>query len=46
MAEAANVGFSILSAGEASFRDLLTELNAAQTSTRGYWGLRDTYGYG
>lgn len=46
LAEAANVGFSILSAGESSFRDLLTELNAAQASTRGYWGLRDTYGYG
>lgn len=46
IAEATNVGFDILSRGEAEFRDLLTELNGAQTSTRGYWGLRDTYGYG
>ncbi|MGB3643575.1 MAG: TniQ family protein [Mesorhizobium sp.] len=44
-AAAADEGFRVASAGEDSLRVLLQRLNAAQSSTRGYWGPRDTYGY-
>ncbi|THF58147.1 TniQ family protein [Ollibium composti] len=42
---AADEGFRVASAGEDSLCALLRGLNAAQSSTRGYWGPRDTYGY-
>ncbi|MFD2053643.1 hypothetical protein ACFSQT_11245 [Mesorhizobium calcicola] len=44
-AAAADEGFRIASAGEKSLRMLLARLNDAQSSTRGFWGPRDTYGY-
>ncbi|WP_095085635.1 TniQ family protein [Mesorhizobium sophorae] len=44
-AAAADEGFRIASAGEDSLRALLSRLNEAQSSTRGFWGPRDTYGY-
>jgi hypothetical protein len=44
-AAAADEGFRVASTGEDSLRALLRGLNAAQSSTRGYWGPRDTYGY-
>jgi len=44
-ARAADEGYRIASAGENGIRELLERLNRAQESTRGYWGLRDTYGY-
>lgn len=43
-ATAADEGYRIASAGEASLRTLLTRLNEAQSETRGVWGPRDTYG--
>ncbi|MBS3652079.1 TniQ family protein [Pseudaminobacter sp. 19-2017] len=42
---AADEGFRIASAGEEALRALLARLNKAQSSTRGFWGPRDTYGY-
>jgi hypothetical protein len=44
-ATAADEGYRIASAGEASLRELLGRLNDAQAATRGVWGPRDTYGY-
>ncbi|WP_189350028.1 TniQ family protein [Mesorhizobium sp. M1E.F.Ca.ET.045.02.1.1] len=44
-AQAADEGFRIASAGEASLNELLERLNRGQASTRGVWGPRDTYGY-
>ncbi|KRB31504.1 TniQ family protein [Mesorhizobium sp. Root172] len=44
-AAAADEGFRIASAGEESLRTFLGSLNDAQSSTRGFWGPRDTYGY-
>jgi len=44
-AAAADSGFKIASAGEDSIRSLLGRLNDAQTTTRGVWGPRDTFGY-
>lgn len=44
-AAAADEGFRIASTGENSLRSLLGRLNEAQSSTRGFWGPRDTYGY-
>ncbi|WP_170314848.1 TniQ family protein [Aquibium carbonis] len=42
---AAETGYEIASGGEPAIRELLDRLTAAQSSTRGFWGLRDTYGY-
>jgi predicted transcriptional regulator len=44
-AVAADEGFRIACAGEDSLRALLARLNEAQSSTRGFWGPRDTFGY-
>lgn len=44
-AAAADEGFRVASTGEDSLRTLLGRLNEAQSSTRGFWGPRDTYGY-
>jgi len=44
-AAAADEGYRIASSGEDSVRILLARLNDAQSGTRGFWGLRDTYGY-
>ncbi|MER9333059.1 TniQ family protein [Mesorhizobium sp. M0293] len=44
-AAAADEGFRIASVGEESLRTFLGRLNDAQSSTRGFWGPRDTYGY-
>ncbi|TGQ73006.1 hypothetical protein EN829_011170 [Mesorhizobium sp. M00.F.Ca.ET.186.01.1.1] len=44
-AAAADEGFRIASAGEESLRTFLGRLNDAQSSMRGFWGPRDTYGY-
>ncbi|TIS87696.1 TniQ family protein [Mesorhizobium sp.] len=44
-AVAADAGFEIASAGETALRQLLQRLTDAQSSTRGFWGPRDTYGY-
>lgn len=44
-AAAADEGYRLAAAGEESLRVLLGRLNEAQSSTRGFWGPRDTYGY-
>lgn len=43
--KAANEGYRIASGGIGAVRELLGQLNDAQKKTRGFWGLRDTYGY-
>ncbi|MGO9772689.1 MAG: TniQ family protein [Roseiarcus sp.] len=44
-AEAADAGYRVAAAGPKAIRDALAGLNRAQAHTRGFWGLRDTYGY-
>jgi hypothetical protein len=44
-ATAADAGFRVAAAGPAAIRDALAAMNRAQAHTRGFWGLRDTYGY-
>lgn len=41
---AAEDGFAVAAKGPDEIRALLARLNAAQSSTRGVWGPRDTYG--
>ena len=44
-AEAADEGFRISAGGEDAIRAFLQTRNDAEKRTRGFWGLRDTYGY-
>jgi predicted HTH domain antitoxin len=44
-ARAADQGFRLCAEGENGVLALLERLNEAQRGTRGFWGLRDTYGY-
>jgi hypothetical protein len=42
---AADEGFRIASQGEEKIERLLTRLADAESTTRGFWGLRDTFGH-
>lgn len=42
---AADTGFEAAAGGPEALRAVLAELNKAQAHTRGFWGLRDTYGH-
>lgn len=44
-ATAADAGFRVSAGGDDAIHKALGHMNAAQNETRGFWGLRDTYGY-
>ena len=44
-ATAADAGFWVAMGGENRIRAALEQMNEAQKETRGFWGLRDTYGF-
>ena len=44
-ATAADAGFWVATGGESRIQAALEQMNQTQKETRGFWGLRDTYGF-